>query len=248
MPGLFVGTSGWNYDEWETGFYSGVKRKDRLGHYATLLDAVEVNATFYRQQEAATLQRWRDGTPARFRFAIKGNRYLTHNKRLKDPSEAVARERDNARPLGDKLGAVLWQLPGSLAKSPARLRRFCEALGGWRDIRHAVEFRHSSWFDEETAECLHAHAIANCQSDAADWPMWDAVTTDMVYLRLHGHSRTYASGYSGTGLRKWAGLVARWRSEGRSVHVYFDNTAEGAAPRDAMRLRGLLGEAGGNSD
>lgn len=243
MPGLYIGTSGWNYDEWKDGFYAGVRRKDRLGHYARQFNAVEVNATFYRLQRPRTLEQWRDQTPDEFRFAIKGNRYLTHNKKLRDPHEPVRLERDNARPLASRLSAVLWQLPGNLEKNQDRLQRFCEALGQWDQVRHAVEFRHTSWFDEETAQCLADHGIANCQSDAADWPLWDAVTGDLVYIRLHGHTRTYASRYSTASLRQWANAISRWRSESRTVHVYFDNTDEGAAPGDAIKLGSLIEES-----
>lgn len=240
MDGLFIGTSGWNYDEWSSGFYAGVKRRDRLAYYAGCFDTVEVNATFYRLQKTETLERWREETPGDFRFAIKGNRYLTHNKKLNDPAEPIDLERRNARPLGDKLAVVLWQLPGNLEKNLERLSRFCEALRAWDDVRHAIELRHTSWFDNESAECLDAHGIANCQSDAADWPIWPAVTSDLVYIRLHGHTRTYASRYSTAALKRWAASISQWRCAGNTVHVYFDNTAEGAAPNDARKLRELL--------
>jgi len=242
MSQLLIGTSGWNYDHWKNGFYKGVPRKDWLGYYAEWFPAVEVNATFYRLQKAATLARWHDATPASFRFTIKGNRYLTHNKKLRDPAESVAIEREHARPLGDKLAVVLWQLPGNLEKRLDRLEAFCEALAGWPEVRHAVELRHTSWFDEETRSCLEAHGVANCLSDAADWPMWRAVASDLVYVRLHGHTRTYASAYGSGNLRKWAQSIRGWLGEGRQVHVYFDNDAEGAAPRDAMKLAKLVSE------
>jgi uncharacterized protein YecE (DUF72 family) len=100
----------------------------------------------------------------------------------------------------------------------------------------AIEFRHPSWFDDDVAACLQDRGIAVCQSDSADWPLWDAVTTDLVYVRLHGHTVTYASGYSDRELRSWAGRVRRWRRERRDVHVYFDNDAWGYAPRDAVKL------------
>jgi len=240
MTELFIGTSGWNYDEWKDGFYAGVKRRDRLAHYARQFNAVEVNATFYRLQKAATLEHWRDETPDGFRFTIKGNRYLTHNKKLKDPLESVEIERDTARPLATKLSVVLWQLPGKLDKNISRLRDFCEALRAWDAVSHVIEFRHTSWFDEETAECLDACGIASCQSDTADWPMWNAATGDLACVRLHGHTRTYASRYSTAGLERWASAIAQWRRDGKPAHVYFDNTAEGAAPGDAMKLRSMI--------
>lgn len=242
MPGVFIGTSGWNYDEWQDGLYAGVPRRERLVHYARWFNAVEVNATFYRLQKPETLARWRNDTPADFRFSIKGNRYLTHNKKLHDPVDSVELERDNAHSLGCGLAAVLWQLPGNLSKDMARLQDFCAALDRWSGVRHAVEFRHRSWFDEETAACLDAHGVGNCQSDAADWPMWDAVTGGFVYIRLHGHTRTYASRYSTPHLKRWAAAIEKWRKEGRPVHVYFDNTAGGAAPADALKLKALLAD------
>ena len=237
MPGhLYIGTSGWNYDAWRDGFYAGVPRKDWLRFCARRFTAIEINATFYRLQSKETFQRWRAETPAGFRFAIKANRYLTHNKKLADPLPAIGLERERAAGLGDKLAAVLWQLPRNFHKNIEHLEGFARSLGCWRRARHAIEFRHPSWFDEEVAGCLRTHGIAVCQSDAADWPLWEAVTTDMVYVRLHGHDVTYASGYSDAQLRAWAEKVRRWRREGREVHVYFDNDAFGAAPANALRL------------
>jgi uncharacterized protein YecE (DUF72 family) len=205
------------------------------------VEGEEVNATFYRLQEKKTFARWRDETPAHFRFAIKGNRYLTHNKKLADPLPSIGLERERAKTLGNKLAAVVWQMPHRFRKDiDDRLRVFARALARWPEARHALEFRHTSWFDDEVAECLHTHRLSVCVSDAADWPMWDAVTSDMVYIRLHGHTRTYASAYSAQALKKWSLRMRRWLAEGRDVHAYFDNDAEGAAPRDALRLIELI--------
>jgi uncharacterized protein YecE (DUF72 family) len=236
----FIGISGWNYASWRDDFYRGIPRKDWLGYCAGRFDAIEVNSTFYRLQSRETFRRWRDATPAGFRFAIKGNRFLTHNKKLADPLPAIRLERDHAKGLGEKLAAVLWQLPQPFRKNMERLDRFARALRFWPLARHAIEFRHDSWFDEEVAACLHAHRIAVCQSDAADWPLWNAVTTDMVYVRLHGHSVTYASSYGTRELAQWARRIRRWLEEDRNVHVYFDNDALGAAPENALALAALL--------
>lgn len=237
---VFIGTSGWNYDSWKDAFYKGTPKKDWLGFCAARFTAIEVNATFYRLQSRETFRRWRAETPRDFRFAIKGNRFLTHNKKLADPVTAIRLERERAAGLGDKLAAVVWQLPPNFHKNIERLKSFVRALKRWNRPRHAIEFRHESWFDKEVADCLHAHDIAVCQSDAADWPLWDAVTTDLMYVRLHGHEATYASGYSETQLREWAGKIRRWRRERRDVHVYFDNDAFGHAPFNARRLIELL--------
>jgi len=102
------------------------------------------------------------------------------------------------------------------------------------------EFRHESWFDDEVARRLQKHRIAVCQSDAADRPLWDAVTTDLVYVQLHGHAVTHAAGYSDAELRRWARHVRRWQREGREVHVYLENDGLGHAPRNALRLIELV--------
>ena len=237
----FVGTSGWNYEIWRDAFYNGRPRTQWLTLWAQRFSAVEVNATFSRLQRRETFQRWRDETPRDFRFAIKANRYLTHTKKLLEPLPAVVLERSRAAGLGAKLAVVLWQLPHDLHRNLDKLERFAQALQRWRSVRHAIEFRHESWFDDEVARSLRNHRIAVCQSDAADWPRWDAVTTDLVYVRLHGHAATHASGYSDAELRRWARCVRRWQHEGHQVHVYFDNDGLGYAPRNALRLIELIG-------
>ena len=240
MARAYIGTSGWNYKTWKNSFYAGVPQKDWLRFCAEHFSAIEINATFYRLQTKATFKRWHEQTPEHFRFAIKGNRYLTHNKKLADPSPSIRLDRERAAGLGNKLAAVVWQMPRTLRKNIERLRGFATALGRWPEVRHALEFRHASWFDDEVAAYLHARRLAVCLSDAADWPMWDTITTDMVYMRLHGHTRTYASAYGAASLKKWATRIDQWLTEGRDVHVYFDNDAEGAAPRDALRLIRLV--------
>ncbi len=240
--GARIGTSGWNYARWRDDFYAGVPQRKWLAFCASRFTAIEVNATFYREMKPTTLARWREETPDDFVFAIKGHRFITHMKRLGSPQDSVVRQRDNAAALGDRLSVVLWQLPGSLKRNMERLAEFLDALGAWPAVRHSIEFRHASWFDDEVAAALGRHRVANCISDAADWPMWEAITTDLVYVRLHGHERTYASCYSEKQLRAWARLAQGWLDEGRAVHVYFDNDAEGAAPSNALRLLALLGE------
>lgn len=239
---LFIGTSGWNYPEWRDTFYAQVPRKNWLRFNASRFDAVEINATFYGSQRPETFRNWRDQVPPRFRFTMKGNRYLTHTKRLLEPDAAVRRERDHARALGDRLAAVVWQLPANLHCDEQRLAGLLRALGHWRRVRHVIEFRHRSWFRPQVARALCEHRVAVCISDAADWPMWDQVTTDLVYVRLHGHTRTYASRYARRSLTGWAERIERWLAEQRQVHVYFDNSADGHAPADALRLRALLAE------
>jgi uncharacterized protein YecE (DUF72 family) len=240
MAQLLVGTSGWNYDEWKDTFYAGSQSNEWLRHCSTRFTALEINATFDQQQERETLTRWCEETPEPFVFAMKANRHLTHYCRLLEVEESIDLERERASALGSKLGAVLWQLPQNFQRFDARLEGFLQALGQRWPGRHVIELRHDSWFTPEVAEMLAAHGVAVCISDAADWPMWEQVTTDFVYVRLHGHTHTYHSGYAKRSLERWAHKARGWLAQGRDVHVYFDNTDAGAAPRDALAFRSLV--------
>lgn len=238
---IHIGTSGWSYAEWKTSLYAGIPPRRWLERYAEAFDTVEANGTFYRLLAPHTLEGWYRRTPSSFVFTIKGHRLLTHRMRLQGAAEVVARCRDNAAPLREKLAAVLWQLPQSMPLSLPRLRELLDALDGWGETRHAFEPRHASWFCDDVAEELRAHRVAVCISDAPTWPAWDAVTTDLVYVRLHGHERLYASSYPTGTIERWAERARAWSAEGRQVHVYFDNTADGSAVTDASALRRALG-------
>ncbi len=240
MSELYIGTSGWSYQHWKDCFYNGAPQKNWLKFYSTRFSAVEINGTFYRLQNQETFRRWFDETPETFKFALKANRYLTHNKKLLDPDASVLIEKNHALALQEKLAVVLWQLPAKLHKNLTRLNLFLQALQQWPEARHIVEFRHPSWFDDETADCLAEAGIANCLSDASNWPLWERITTDIVYIRLHGHIGTYASSYNSAELSQWAGRIPYWLEQRKQVHVYFDNDAECAAPFNALELKALV--------
>jgi uncharacterized protein YecE (DUF72 family) len=241
---LHIGTSGWMYPSWGPILYSGVPRTGWLAHASRVFTGLEVNATFYRQQSAETFRRWADQTPDGFRFGIKAHRFVTHYKRLRDVRRSVDLLRRPARAMGDKLAAVVWQLPADLACDHDRLKAFLPELARWSGPRHAIEMRHRSWFTDAVASDLEAARVAVCMSDAPDFPMWLEVTTDLVYVRLHGHTRKYASSYSRAHLARWAERALGWQAEGREVHVYFDNDAEGAAVTDAIAFLEMTGGAG----
>ena len=233
MARVVVGTSGWMYKSWRAHLYADAPVKRWLAIASRTFDALEINGSFYTQIQRATYARWRDETPPGFAFALKGHRFVTHYKRLRDCDASIALLRDQARGLGDKLAAVVWQLPQSFAIDVPRLAAFARALRAWPDVRHAFELRHRSWFVPDVAEVLRAANLAVCMGDAPDFPMWRQVTADFVYVRLHGHTRKYASSYSGASLRRWAADLATWKREGRDVYVYFDNDAEGHAVDNA---------------
>ncbi|HEX4420421.1 MAG TPA: DUF72 domain-containing protein [Kofleriaceae bacterium] len=242
-PGpIFVGTSGWVYRGWRAHLYGNVPARRWLEVASRAFDSLEINGSFYTQIAPATYARWRTETPADFRFALKGHRFITHYKRLRDCADSVIRLRDQAAPLGDKLAAVVWQLPSNFTIDLPRLDDFLGALRGW-PVRHTLELRHASWFIPAVADRLRDANVGVCLGDAPDFPMWREVTSDFVYVRLHGHTRKYASSYSGASLRRWAADAQAWAAEGREVFVYLDNDAEGHAVRNARALRALLDEA-----
>ena len=244
MPRLYVGTSGWMYDGWREGWYGKQPKRAWLAFDSTRFTAVEVDASFYRQQKPETFQRWASEVPEQFGFAVRGHRYLTHNKKLLDVEEPLQRVMAQAEGLGPKLKVMLWQLPPFLGKNLERLESFGKALQGWSSTRHAMEFRHKSWFSDDVAEILSRYCLVNTQSDAGKWELWPAVTTDVVYVRLHGKPDTYASRYEDDVLDSWARRIEGWLDEKRSVHVYFDNDIHGHAPHDAVRLLEKLSRFG----
>jgi uncharacterized protein YecE (DUF72 family) len=232
---IYVGTSGWVYRSWRAHLYADAPMRRWLEIASRTFGSLEINGSFYGQIQPATYARWRAEAPDGFVFAVKGHRYVTHYKRLRDCAASIALLRDQASALGDKLGAVIWQLPSSFKIDLDRLDDFLRALRGW-PTRHAIELRHASWFVPDVADRLRAANVASCMGDAPDFPMWREVTADFVYARLHGHTRKYASSYSAASIRTWAADAKRWRDAGRDVFIYLDNDAEGHAVRNARAL------------
>jgi uncharacterized protein YecE (DUF72 family) len=240
---IYVGPSGWSYPGWSAHVMRGVPLKQRLAHVGRLFDAVEVNGSHYTQIAARDLSGLGRPDAARLPVRREGSPLRNALQALSDCGDSIRRLRDQARGLGDKLAAVVWQLPARFRRDLERLEDFLRALRSWNDTRHAIELRDASWFDDEVRARLARARVANCLSDAPDFPMWDAVTTDLVYVRLHGHTRKYASSYSGASLARWAARAHAWAREGRDVHIYLDNDAEGAAVRNALALRALPRDA-----
>jgi uncharacterized protein YecE (DUF72 family) len=236
----YIGTSGWVYAGWREHLYANTPVRKWLQVASRAFDALEINGSFYTQIKPETYQRWYDETPAEFRFALKGHRFVTHYKRLRDCSDSVIRLRDQAKPLREKLAAVVWQLPSNFQCSLERLEDFMRSLAAWPDVRHSLELRHRSWFNVQVADVMRAANVGVCMGDAPDFPMWREVTSDVVYVRLHGHTKKYASSYSEQSLQRWAVDVRQWLDEGRDVHVYFDNDALGHAVRNALRFQRIV--------
>lgn len=247
-----IGISGWRYARRRGTFYpAGLAQRRELEYAAGCFPSVEINGSFYSLQRPDSFQRWHDETPEDFVFSVKGPRFITHMKRLRDCEQALANFfASGILRLGAKLGPVLWQLPptlrfdaelldaflGSLprdseaALARARKRdtalmqgRSALAIDRNRPIHHALEVRHDSFCDPACMRLLRRHNIAVVVADTAGkFPYLEDVSADFVYVRLHGDAQLYASGYSDTALDRWAARIAAW--------------ASGAEPDDAARV------------
>ena len=242
MSELRVGTSGWQYKHWKGRFYpKDLPTSKWLDHYARSFDTVELNNPFYRQPEKTTFEKWRRSVPDDFVYAVKLNRFVTHIKRLNIERDSVERSYGTLAGLGPKAAVVLVQLPPRMKFDEARAERFFRMVAP-RRRRHAIEPRDASWLTDPSVGRLRARNIALCFSDTPRWPTRLVMTADFVYLRFHGPGRLYSSPYDDAGLRDWAERIRGWRAEGRDVLAYFNNDVRAYAPRDAARLRELVGE------
>lgn len=253
MAKIRIGISGWRYASWRGAFYpEGLPRKRELEFASRALPSIEINASFYALQRPQTYARWHDETPRGFVFSIKGPRYITHIRRLRNIEGPLANFfASGVFNLRAKLGPILWQLPPGLQYDPATLAHFLEllprdtgqaltlarsreprmkgrvklAIDVKRRLRHAIEIRGESFLDASFVKLLRRHGVALVVADTAGrWPLREDVTADFVYVRLHGEKRLYAGGYSEAGLDRWARRIRAWR--------------EGREPADARRISG----------
>jgi uncharacterized protein YecE (DUF72 family) len=236
----FIGTSGWSYRHWRGPFYPSAMGKGsaQLDFYALRFDTVEVNGTFYRLIEVETLRRWREQTPPGFVFACKGSRFLTHMKRLKDTEQGPARFFERVDALEDKLGPVVFQLPGRFKPDRERLAAFIAALPARH--RYAFEFRDPAWFEPGILNLLKQQGVALCLYEFAGREAPLEVTAEFVYIRLHGPDGPYQGSYDDAALRTWAQRIGAWTSAGRDVYCYFDNDENAFAPQNASQLMQLI--------
>jgi uncharacterized protein YecE (DUF72 family) len=237
MKPVWIGCSGWNYDDWRGRFYPQREPRRRwLELYAERLDTVEVNATFYRLPTRDTVAAWASHTDSRFQFAIKASRYLTHIKRFTGLREGIALFYERLEPLIEvgRLGPVLWQLPENFHRDDGRLRDWLDALPRGR---HTIEFRHPSWFDRSVLDELRRHKIALTIGDHPKRPFQthDA-TASWRYVRFHYGVRGRGGNYSRTEIETWARRIAAWRRT-HEVYAYFNNDWRGYAPANALALR-----------
>jgi uncharacterized protein YecE (DUF72 family) len=229
---VVIGTSGWQYRDWRGRFYpQRLPQRLWLEHYAEHFATVESNNAFYRLPELTTFEAWRARTPPDFRWAVKASRFLTHIKRLREPEEPVARLMGRAAGLGERLDAVLLQLPPTLQADPELLRTCLAQFPS--ATRVAVEPRHVSWWTDEVRALLERYGAALCWADRDEQPvtpLWR--TTDWGYLRFHTGVEDWR--YRPGTLRVWADRLAATWGPDEDVLVYFNNDPGGAAVVDAV--------------
>jgi uncharacterized protein YecE (DUF72 family) len=233
---LWVGTSGYNYPEWRGSFYpEKLPAAKMLPYYAERLSTVEINNTFYRMPNEAAVSGWDKSTPSRFRLTLKAPKRITHIARLRDCAEAVRRFLQVADTLGPKLGALLFQLPPYLRREPGLLESFVETLPPGTCA--AFEFRHASWFDEQTYACLAARNLALCVADS------EKLSTPLQITAKYGYFRLRDEGYTAADLKRWVGLIRKQTTGCEDVFVYFKHEEAGKGPEFARRFIERWGSA-----
>jgi len=280
---VLIGVSGWRYTPWRGHFYpKGLAQSRELEHASRAFPTLELNGSFYSLQRPSSYLTWADQTPPGFVFSIKGSRYITHMLKLRNVEVPLANFLASGLfALGDKLGPILWQFPPMLRFNPELFEAFFELLphtthaaaqlatrrdarlegrewlepGRNRRLRHAVEVRHESFVTPDFIRLLRKYRIAWVVADTPKpWPLFEDVTSDFVYMRLHGSTELYNSRYTPEELERWARLIAAWREggqaedarlvsptgfrprAGRDVFCYFDNTDKRHAPDNAREL------------
>jgi uncharacterized protein YecE (DUF72 family) len=286
MSKIRIGISGWRYRPWRGVFYPrGLAQRRELEFASRALPSIEINGSFYSLQDPASYARWYRDTPEDFVFSVKGARYITHMRRLREIETPLANFfASGIFNLREKLGPVLWQFPPNFRYDPGRLEEFFAllprttaqalALARRRDarmtgrsrlaidvnrrIRHAMEIRNESFLDP--VALLRRYGIALVIADTAKkWPHREDVTSDFIYILLHGDKKIYTSGYTDTALNRWAARIFAWskgkeppdarrisarpapRRRSRDVYCYFDNDVKVKAPFDALNLIRKLG-------
>ena len=284
--GIRLGISGWRYAGWRGKFYPrDFPQRRELEFASGEFNSVEIKGSFYSLQLPSSYERWYSETPSDFMFAVKGPRFITHMKRLRDIETPLANFfASGVLALREKLGPILWQLPPNFRWNRERLENFFDLLPrdtgeasrlarkhddhlktrGWlkidnvRPLYHALEVRHDSFMVPDFFDLLCSHRTAFVFADTAGkWPYAENVTANFVYIRLHGATQLYVSGYSNSELEWWANRIKLWQrgkqpkdakvigtnkidNRSRRVFVYFDNDAKVHAPFDALRLSQLL--------
>lgn len=239
-PKLFIGTSGWYYEHWEEVFYpKELSAAKRLTFYSQHFKTVEINNTFYHLPKSLTFEDWRGKVPADFIFSVKASNYITHIKRLKEGEQTTSRFFERVELLKDRLGPILFQLPPSFKQDLARLEDFLSHLK--EGHRYTFEFRHPSWYEDNTYQLLKQKNCALCVTDLKGILSPLEVTASFVYIRLHGpREAAYQGRYGSKLLQPWKERIQQWQKKKLDVFCYFDNDEKSYAVKDAKNLLEMM--------
>ncbi len=236
---IHIGCSGWFYWHWKGIFYPDrAPTKTWFKHYLSVFDTVELNAPFYNWPRPATVRGWAREAPPGFRYTVKVNGEITHERRMVRTKRLVESFYEIADILGGQMGCFLFQFPPSYKYTPARLKSIVAQLDPAR--RNAVEFRHKSWWRQSVYRAFEKRKLIFCAVSAPRLPEVMPAKAEILYLRFHGRTRWYRHDYSTEELTAWARRIAV--SGAKEVWVYFNNDREGFAIKNAIELRGLLQE------
>lgn len=231
-----IGTSGWHYAHWEGLFYPDKLPKSKwFEYYEKDFDTVEINNTFYQLPKEETFKNWHKQATKNFLYTVKANRYITHIKRLKDSEESLERFFERVNILQENLGPVLYQLPPNFHKDLDRLGTFIKFLP--EDRIAVFEFRHESWFSEDTYKLLSEFNIGFCIHDMPGMKIPRVVTADIIYVRFHGPTGKYQGNYSRSALRGWANWIKDNVKGKKAVFAYFNNDIHAYAIHNAKQLK-----------
>lgn len=251
MNKLFIGTSGWTYQDWEGFFYpKDLALKDKLKYFSQHFKTTELNYSFYHLPRAATFKKWHSETPSDFVFAVKASRFITHIKKLKGVKQAWKKFFENALNLKEKLGPILFQFPPSFKATIENFKKLKDflkfitsSLSNKKNtmveklpIRLAMEFRDKSWCDKKIYKILKRYNIAWTIADSPKYPKAEVVTADFVYIRLHGSKILFASKYTKKELKDLAQKIKKWLKQKKDVYCYFNNDVKGYAIENAKDL------------
>jgi len=240
MPKYRIGCSGFLYESWKGVFYpEDLPHKKWLSFYQEKFNTVELNVTFYRLLKKEAFERWYKETPPEFTFCLKGSRFISHVKKLKDVELPLSTFFNVTAPLMEKLDVILWQLPPNLKLNIKNLEDFIANLKQY-PVRHVFEFRHKSWLSKKVCKLLSAANIAICMADWPDFIDDLPVTADFVYLRRHGEGGNYSTNYSPEQLKHDAKRIKEYLKQGKDVYFYFNNDAFAYAPKNVIELRTIL--------
>jgi uncharacterized protein YecE (DUF72 family) len=246
---IYVGTSGWHYDDWTRLFYpSDIKGYRELTYHAQHFNTVENNSSFYRIAGEGTYKTWDRMTPIGYKFSIKLNKFITHTHHLEINDEVIEKIQfilQTTQILKEKLGAVLIQLPASFKYDPAKLDTFLAYFT--KEVRNkkyvfdiAIELRNKYWFTDELYTLLKKYNVALVAGQSSRWPQIRQITANVAYIRMHGPEKLFSSSYSSEQLNEWVTYIDSMPKYIKRVYVYFNNDFHGYAIDNAKEIYSLV--------